>query len=175
MWGPHFLYLLDSENSTEVSQLPQPPSRKSLLSPRQRFSSWLGLGWLRYQFQPAASWKVPNGPEEGGKAGRKDLTLRLLIGVYGPGLCPVKGRRGDGPMHLFLSDIPVLAVRLPEGMHVRPWREGAHRQRGLIPSCTAPSSPGHSTAHSSCSPHPPLFRSPMSTHPLAAPPLPSTS
>lgn len=81
-------------------------------------------------------------------------------------MCPGKWGKGDGPRHLFLSDIPVLAVGLPQGMHVRTWREGAHRQRGLIPGCTAASSPGQSTAHSSCSPHPLLFRSCMSSHQL---------
>lgn len=78
------------------------------------------------------------------------------------------GRGGDVPVHLFLSDIPVWAVGLPQGMHVRTWQEGAPRQRGPSPSCTDPSSPGYSTAHPSCTPHPLLFRSCLSSPQLGS-------
>lgn len=37
-----------------------------------------------------------------------------------------------GPVHLFLSDIPVFAMGLPGGRRVRTWQEGTHREN---PSC----------------------------------------
>lgn len=146
LWGLHFLYLLGSENKTEVPQLPQPPSHKS---PRQRFSSWLSLGSV-LELVPACRLLEGTKRSQGGRGGRQEGShLETSIRDLWPSPVPSQGGTGDGSMHLFLSDIPVLAVGLPQGMRMRTWREGAHGQRGLIPSCTAPSSPGHSTAPSS--------------------------
>lgn len=106
---------------------------------------------MEERYRTAPRWEVRGGGRR--KAGREDLTLRLLFRVYGPGLCPVKEEGWMGPC----TCPPVCHSSLCCGPASRQASENmvgrASPAERADSSRTAPASPVHSTPHSSRSPH----------------------